>query len=379
MNFDELAAQRRLLQDFCSRHQASLLAFQRKDGKGFKLTTDEPEHHRVHLTTTATCIESLLSCPARYAPAKHDPERAAKEFAQTAIDRPPDDWMSERSANIYCRCRGLPLTIKCLNNYDDRLNDHIRRILRQLQYDFERFAIGEADVPNGQSEADVEKAKKNWYPPNAFHTFWTLEILTLIRRKFQEHYARLDGELGLKRFIQGMILWSSRTLGYQVALHTADSSILDSDQLGWSLATLLKFGGTFPADLGEQDLLREALKQLFKTQLSIGTWRHYRSLFHYEAAGNAYCYVYETFAVLLGIAIDGLPTRQVFRDTLRQYVQNLTRLWQHAKSTRLPLEANEGDEPSLIGWCSGHRLNQTMAESWATASVFHLAKRCEDS
>src|SRR5260221_525577 len=111
-----------------------------------------------------------------------------------------------------------------------------------------------------------------------------------------------------------MLLWARRTLGYQISLHSADSSVLDSDQLAWSLAILLKFDKSFPADLGDQDLLREALKWLFKTQLPIGTWRHYRSLFHYKLAGNAYCYVFETFAVLLAIAVDHETERQFFRD-----------------------------------------------------------------
>src|SRR5207253_4533272 len=143
--------------------------------------------------------------------------------------------------------------------------------------------------------------------------------------------------------------WSRRTLGYQVALHAAESSMLDSDQLAWSLATLLKFDAPrFPADLGDQDLLREALKRIFGTQLPIGTWRHYRSLFHYREAGNAYCYVYETFAILLQIALDDDPGRQLFRDTLRSYAGGLSRLWQYSESTRIALEPPHTDEPFAI-------------------------------
>jgi adenylate kinase family enzyme len=246
-----------------------------------------------------------------------------------------------------------------------------------------RFGIGEADIEGEASPEDVEKAKRGWYPPNAFHTFWTLEVLKRFESKFPGPYLEASTRLDIPKVIDGMLLWSRKTLSYQVALHAAESSLLDSDQLAWSLASLLKFaptsndrrrltkaGGVFPVDLGEQDLLREALKRLFKTQLSIGTWRHYRSLFHYQAAGNAYCYIYETFAVLLGIGLDGGANRQLFRDTLRDYADNLTRLWRYAESTRVVLGARETDQRPAIGWCSGHRLNQTEPESWATASVF---------
>jgi hypothetical protein len=33
--------------------------------------------------------------------------------------------------------------------------------------------------------------------------------------------------------------WARKTLAYQISLHSASSSVLDSDQLGWSLADLL--------------------------------------------------------------------------------------------------------------------------------------------
>jgi hypothetical protein len=390
MNFDELSAQRRLVQDFCRHHVPSLLKFSQVEGPGFKLTPNELERRRVHLTTTATCIESLLACPERYRDSArnraYDPKQAAQQFAIAAIRR--KEWKSEESAYIYCRCRGLPLTINHLKKYDPQVEQHICRILNQLELrdgsrgsaasgkpqERYRFAVGEADLKDGAPPKAAEEARHAWYPPNAFHTFWTLEILRQFRKKFGNEYLKLASKLDLPRIEDGMLLWSRRTLGYQVALHAADSSILDSDQLAWSLATLLKFEIPFPRDLGEQDLLREALKQLFRTQLSIGTWRHYRSLFHYRKAGNAYCYIYETFAILLQIALDNHAERQLVRDILRPYVRNLTSLWQYAVSTRIALRTGADDEPSAIGWCSGHRLNQTEPESWATASVFAFAQ-----
>jgi ATPase family associated with various cellular activities (AAA) len=378
MNFEELSAQRRLVQDFCKRHEASMLAFRAPDKKSFKLTVGEAvtKEGLGHLTTTATCIESLLACPERY---RCSPASAyandAVEFANAAIERKAGEWKSEDSAHIYCRCRGLPLTIDHLKGYDPRLARHIKRILRQLKLESGRFAIGEADLNDRLSVKKIEDVKRSWYPPNAFHTYWALEVLTRFSKWFEDESLKIEpGAKVLEKIKEGMILWSRRTLGYQISLHAAESSLLDSDQLAWSLATLLKFEPSFLADLGEQDLLREALKQLFNTQLPVGTWRHYRALFHYKSAGNAYCYVYETFAVLLQIALDGDSSRQLFREALRPYVDKLTKLWRYAESTRVSLKSENASDPSAVGWCSGHRLNQTEPESWATASVFSFAQ-----
>ncbi len=370
MTFEELAAQRRLLKDFCGRHESSLLAFRRSDGCGFRMKMDEvdlPDEPWRHLTSTATCIDSLLGCPPRFLD-RSKPEVDARGFAEDAIKRAPNRWQSEGSAHIYCRCRALPLTIEYLRDYSDVLPIHVRRILRQLESDPSRFGIGEKDV--GDAVAAAPRAERDWYPPNAFHTYWTLETLSKLKGRFKQEYDALSLELHLPSVIEGMLLWSRRTLGYQVALHAADSSFLDSDQLAWSLAALLKFGQGFPEDLGEQDFLREALKQLFKTQLPVGTWRHYRSLFHYSKAGNAYCFVFETFSVLLGIALDGTAGRQLYRDSLLPYVGKLIDLWRYAVSTRVPLDASDTAGLSAVGWSSGHRFGQTLPESWATASVF---------
>src|SRR5260370_5321189 len=281
MNFEDLSAQRRLVQDFCKRHEASVLAFRAQDKKSFKLTIGEtvPTGGLRHLTTTATCIESLMACPERYL-SRPASEYAsdAKEFANAAIERKAEDWKSEDSAHIYCRCRGLPITINHLNGYDPRIAQHVKRILRQLELESGRFAIGEADLKDRLSAKKIEDTRRSWYPPNAFHTYWALEVLSGFSKWFEDKSLKIEpGAKALEKVKQGMILWSRRTLGYQISLHAAESSLLDSYQLAWSLATLLKFESSFLADLGEQDLLNEGLKRLFNTQLPVGTWRHYRA------------------------------------------------------------------------------------------------------
>jgi shikimate kinase len=256
------------------------------------------------------------------------------------------------------------LAIANLGKYDPKIANHALTILKQIEKEPSRFGVGEAEVTRGG------KDRKGWYPPNAFHTFWALEVLHCFKKHHGSEYNQFVVNHDIPRIIDGMLLWSRRTVGQQVALHYAESSVLDSDQLAWALATCLKFDA-FPIELVEQDLLRAALKCLFGTQLSIGTWRHYRSLFHYKLAGNAYCYVFETLAALLKVALNDDRDQQFLRDALRPYVSNLIRLWRYAESTRVPLVSSSDVG---WGWCSGHRLNQTKPESWATASVFAFAQ-----
>src|SRR5579875_1939345 len=365
MTFDELAAERKRLQLFCYQHAPSLELFRCE--QNYKLDLDEPVFTGFrHLTSTATCIESLLLCPPKFRAAKIAPESQAQIFASSAIALPDRRWKSDQSAAIYCRCRGLPLTIRYLDSYDREIDGHIARILGQLE-ESNRFAIGEADP------RDKDLDKRDWYPPNAYHTYWTFEVLQCFEEKFSDEFVKFNTANHVAEIRNGMLLWVRRTLAHQVSLHAAKSSVLDSDQLAWALASVLKFAKDFPAQLEDQDLLRESLKQLFSTQLEVGTWRHYKPLFHYKKTGNAYCYVYETFAALLGIAVDQTGDRKFFRDCLSLYQDNLRRLWEYADSTKVHL-SDEPDEPRSLGWSSGHRLNRSIPESWATASVFAFAQ-----
>jgi hypothetical protein len=365
--FRELAESRRALQAFCVQHFPSLLALQ--SGISFKLLPTEPDLDSEsvhHMTTTATCLTSLLDCPRRFRPLNSaDLDALAAPFLERALLRPHERWKSEGSAGVYCRCRALPAIVR-FGGANDKVDEHLTRILGQLKIQPKRFAIGEAD-----SEEPTDK----WYPPNAYHTYWTLEILDLIKLKSPTHLDGLSAKAGLnlQQVREGLLLWSRQQLGYQIGLHSGSpaSSVLDSDQLAWSLATIVKFDDRLSLNLESRDLLKEALKCLFSTQ-SDGTWRHYKPLFHYEKAGNAYCYVFETFAVLLQCALRSVPVSELFRDLLGGYCQNLLELYRYAESTKIPLV--EYGMATGWGWCSGHRTNVTDPESWATASVFSYSE-----
>src|SRR6266496_2454227 len=106
-SFEDLVAYRQELYKFCAGHVDSLTAFH--GGVSFKLNTLEPKlpkRRARHLSSSATCYESLLGCPPILrSPRCIDVLKLARNFARAALRRSADDWTSDGSAPIYCRCR----------------------------------------------------------------------------------------------------------------------------------------------------------------------------------------------------------------------------------------------------------------------------------
>jgi hypothetical protein len=363
LSFEELTEARRSLQSFCLLHVHSLMSL--KSGNSFKLFPGDPSLERSrrvrHLTTTATCLSSLLECPPRFWPTEFEAvDSLCRVFAKRSLRR---KWKSEGSAQIYCRCRALPLVIGFSDAFDPLIKNHLSRILAQLDIEPGRFGIG---------EADPQQKIRDWSPPNAFHTDWTLDILSELEIKFPNEYKKSSSRQNLPYCREGMLAWARERLGYEISLHSEPrSSVLDTDQLAWSLAIFLRFDRNFHSDLAKQDFIKQAFKCLFSTQNDVGTWPHYRPLFHYRDAGNAYCYVFETFAVLLKSALMDRPETEVVQALLKPYCSNLMNLWRYADSTKIPLPTDD----KVLGWSSGHRIsNPGEAESWATASVFQYTQ-----
>ena len=370
-SFDDLARQRKLLQEFCPLHVPSLEVYISDSFPIFRLDDEEaaPTEFK-HITSSATCYESIEACPDKFRPEKKSDSRdfaeLGRKFAQEAVKLSvTKKWKSDGAAGIYCSCRGLPYVLSQLDEWHPQIDQHLARIFYQMNEDPSRLAIGEAD--KAEKEEDRPKEQKSWYKPNAYHTYWTLELLRILEddSKFEE--ARKKSEQVKKALALRPQLrqWARQQLGVQVALHSADSSVLDSDQLAWSIAILISQPPNYRSNLAEQDLIRQAIKCLFSTQEQVGTWRHYAPLFHYPHAGNAYCYVFETFATILREALR--PEAEFVRAVLKQYFTPLVQLWQYAISTQTKREKGQ------LAWSSGHR-NKPALESWATASVFAYAQ-----
>src|SRR5438876_11385882 len=96
-DFGELARNRQLLQDFCRAHVESILTF--KSGPSFKLNLSEADLGKGlhHLTSTSTCIDSLLDCPDELLPEGSFDRKLPAEFARLAIRRGSEKLKSEGS------------------------------------------------------------------------------------------------------------------------------------------------------------------------------------------------------------------------------------------------------------------------------------------
>ncbi len=370
--FEELSKQRKLLQEFCFAHVPSLEFFLASNFDTcpiFRLDDGEsqPTEFR-HITSSSTCYTSIAGCPDQFRPERKkgtpDFTDLGQKFAKTAIDLPLDKWLSDGAAHIYCSCRGLPFVLSRLEQWHPRIDEHLERIFYQLNEDRSRFAIGEAAKDSQQT--DKAKERKSWYKPNAYHTYWTLLLLRMLDDpKFAAGAKESKQIVSARSHRDQMQAWARQQLAFQVALHSAGSSVLDSYQLAWALAILISQPKEYVSNHAEQDFIRQAFRCLFSTQESVGMWRHYAPLFHYPHVGNAYCYVFETFAAVLSEALR--RDAEFVRASLKEYFPQLIRLWQYATSTQAKTEKGER------AWSSGHRINPGL-ESWATASVFEFAQ-----
>lgn len=244
-----------------------------------------------------------------------------------------------------------------MDAFDPSVSAHVGHILAQIEADPEREAIG---------EADPSAARDTWYPVNAFHTYHVLRLLETFRGRFASEYDayRTPNGLSLPRMWNQLLRWSRQQLAEQVAMHCAHSAGADTDQLVWLLSSVTQFTRGYRSSLPQQDLLRLALGCIFEAQEATGTWRRHRALFHYKNAGNAYCYVFESFWYLLRLASE--PPSEFLRDALYPFLENLIRLTNYADATVIRV----GPGGALRAWCSGHRRRQDEPEAWATASVF---------
>jgi hypothetical protein len=176
MDFEALADERQRVKELCRRHISSLQVFKYEAGPSFHVSKGEPEKKDgivYHLTTTATCIESLEDCHStfwsdlafpEFGKSKEEALDGLKQaFYAGALKR--EKWFSEDSAPIYCATRALPLFLRCNSAWSARHATLVASIYEQLKVP-ERFGIGEK----------TEKLKPpdpEWYPDGLVPIFET--------------------------------------------------------------------------------------------------------------------------------------------------------------------------------------------------------------
>ena len=309
------------------------------------------------VTTAMTCFESLKDAiradgdPKTYSGmTEADTERLAV-FASNAAVR-ADNWKSEGAARRYCIVRAVAPMIRLQPAGLDvaPLAAAVREVWEHVSIDPERRGIFEV------SELEYR------YPPNAFLTYWGIRSLRLIPEladEFQEALGIADS-------------WLHGVVGREIGLHYDAVHGKDPQQLAWAIFGLLVGQDNAMADRQESDkeLVAAGLRCFFEQQLPNGTWETGRPLFHYPEAGNAYCYMYETLAELLTLALDQQrPYAAELRRMLTPHIRDLLRAAEHLESTQRILgEAKE----DLHGWSSGHHPHRTSPESWATATAYRF-------
>jgi ATPase family associated with various cellular activities (AAA) len=377
IDFDSLCAERDALRNFVLVHASSLRAFEEKGKPWFRRqeppdTPDTTKAARTirHLTTTASCLQSLSDIPLYRTKSPPPPcprnrdeisellGKKTEEFTTRLFEADAEEWKTEGEDLVYTRVRTLPIVLRLapaatLKSFEPRIKDLVEGVWISLKISEPKAqAIGE-------SPSDGEG-----YPPNAFHTYWGIRMLREYRcRKLLPLPAGLDQKEAVAR------LWSRHTLATQTALIATGHEAVDAQQLAWALSTDVLCRSAIPdqpttTDHQHAELYEAALAAFFSEQRE-GRWRLYEPLFHYKKAGNAYCYAYETLAELLRLALQKKHGR-ILRERLKPYWKNLVSAWHHARKTALDLDAERG----AIGWSSGHHPHRTAPEAWATASVF---------
>lgn len=387
-DFDDLVQLRARVREFTRAHTPSVTRFYDEEHLNFKVALDEDppgdsDKKVSHLTSTLTCLESLFDYNTD-GPGEENKELdrfrrdTLEQFASNALDH-PEDWRSDKAAQIYCRVRtiGALLRLPPLD-LEDTQRDTLRELVHEAWLshdDSPAFGLREAaylfrgEGAVGSSDGLTGRASKKTYPANAFLTYWGLLALDHLPPGLE-----LDEQDELK----GRALeWLSRTLAQQVSFHFAQSEHADPQQLAWSLCALVRFSGPELASKTSvaHTQLRAGLQAFFAQQHDTrGTWDKGQPLFHYPSVGNAYCYTYETLGELVGLATRRDSVRRdVLQDALYPYVSNLRAAFDAAVHSKQPLDEDEL-EGQAWGWSSGHHVHRTSAESWATASVFRFAQ-----
>src|SRR5687768_7162472 len=111
MEFEALRRERKEIGELTRLHAASLRVFQNPKRAWFRLTPAEEFTGKklAHLSSTATCIESLADLPLGEDQGVED---IVVAFAKAALRAADERWQSEGAAKVYCRVRTLPAILR---------------------------------------------------------------------------------------------------------------------------------------------------------------------------------------------------------------------------------------------------------------------------
>jgi ATPase family associated with various cellular activities (AAA) len=285
-------------------------------GFSLKPQSGRPAAPRISISSTTTCVRSLLASPAVGDHADFTPvvgrieERYSKgELTTTGLDH----------NNLYTLGQLLPT-------------------LRRMVGDDERPELVDDAVQILHKALGKEGVRLRDFPPNGFLTWWALVALDSW------------GEVDLKKCKRSLD-WSTRELYRQLSLFTAEDDEADAYQLGYNLLIQRRFCRGETRD----SVLVAALRALFGAQLETGIWEKKEPLFTYGASGDAYPFAFELLNAIL----------REFQDAQASLVEHERALDQAVSWA----ERNAYQRGSSL-WRSGHLADGKEPESWATAEVY---------
>jgi hypothetical protein len=394
---DQIVAVRHELSEFLRVQEQSVMHFSRpedssKAGPGaFFRTTEDRQTNAApsgsRLTTTVTCIESLLEAPtwqiqSEDATAATLLDRLEKFMGNhLANENVSEVWKSDDAAWVYCRVRTLGSYLRlsaAVTHADYPYRDALRARVEEAW--LSRYSGGASfGLREASSDVSVDsfrdqpqpETSDQQYPPNAYLTYWGLLARRGLARAsvdLPEDTHPLGGQAD-----KAAREWLVDNLARQVTFHYAHSALADAQQLLWSICGLVRFADGASLEnvrSAAHELLVAGLQAFFEQRQPNGDWAIGAPLFHYRNAGNAYSYIYEALGELFALATSGpdqMPpdSAAALRRELRKHWLDIKKLLERAR------ELGQKAEGGAVVWASGHHPHRS-AESWATASVFRM-------
>jgi hypothetical protein len=372
LNFEELYALKQFVDQLRQRHVASLRVYEEADrDNGFKSSEAAPTRPRISISSSATCIGSLLLSGVWEAPTDAAGNKAwwvgrEEEFFKRLLRV---DWTSAGlpSNNSYTAAFVLE-AVSLLQNHLDKI-DHTKRekiLSERVQFgdddfkkkqsigipqstDYRTLFAKASDLLHTNLTSHPDGSPKEayitvlQYPPSGYLTQLATRALHAVKRIGESECDHVAN-------------WAAREITAQAALIHADSKNADPLQLIYLVICLASFRSKYSETPNELDLIKYGLEVFFKTQKPDGSWPLSRPLFHYPTTGSAYCYDYEALAQLF--------LCQPLYDSLFEFLPAIRRATFALDKTKFNLTTGG------YGWASNHHPQSPGPESWSTASVY---------
>ncbi len=374
VDFEQLYALKQFIDQLRQHHVAALRVFPEHGFNGFKLSEATPSKNRVSISSTATCVGSLMLAgvwdspitpkgeKAWWAGREADYLRRLLRTNWTSAGLPPNNPFSVAFVvEAVCLLRDF-ISRTATSTTDQILNERV-------QFGDEEFQAGEKSVADIQQTTDYRtllakavellqkvllahpdgsQKREAWmsvleYPPSAYLTQLAVRALKQADRISEQDCDRVAN-------------WAAREISTQISFIQAHSKNSDPLQLIYLTICLASYRSSAKESPNELELIRYGLKIFFQEQKPDGSWPLSRPLFHYPTTGSAYCYDYEALAQLF--------LCEKLYDPLFEFLPQIS-------SATLALDRNKFTlKTGGFGWASDHHPQNPGPESWSTASVY---------